>query len=160
MDVLIIAVLIIAAALLFLIELFIVPGISLAGIGALVCAVYANYYAFVHLGTTGGVVTLIISGIVCIGALVWFMRSKMLDRLALQKDVDWKVNPIGTERASERRVKVGDKGISVTRLAQIGSAEFDGNVVEVRSIDGFVDEKTPVVVRRINDGTIMVEKLK
>ncbi|MDR0939594.1 MAG: NfeD family protein [Mediterranea sp.] len=160
MDILIITVLIIAAALLLLVELFLVPGISLAGLGALACIVYANYYAFVHLGTAGGFITLLISAIVCIGALVWFMRSKTLDRLALKKEVDWKVNPTGNERMSERRVRVGDTGISVTRLAQIGSAEFNGNVVEVRSIDGFVDEKTPVVVRRINDGIIMVEKLE
>ena len=46
MDILIIAVLIIAAVILFLVELFVIPGISLAGISALVCILYANYYAF------------------------------------------------------------------------------------------------------------------
>ena len=45
MDILIIAVLIIAAVILFLVELFVIPGISLAGISALVCILYANYYA-------------------------------------------------------------------------------------------------------------------
>lgn len=46
MDILIITVLIIAAVILFLVELFVIPGISLAGISALVCIIYANYYAF------------------------------------------------------------------------------------------------------------------
>ena len=50
MDILIIAVLIIAAVILFLVELFVIPGISLAGISALVCILYANYYAFTNLG--------------------------------------------------------------------------------------------------------------
>ena len=140
MDILIITVLIIAAVILFLVELFVIPGISLAGISALVCIIYANYYAFANLGMAAG-------------SLVWFMRSKMLDKLALKKDIDSKV-----DRSAEDSVKVGDTGISTTRLAQIGYAEINGNIVEVKSIDGFLNEKTPIIVSRITDGTIMVEK--
>ena len=107
MDILIIAVLIIAAVILFLVELFVIPGISLAGISALVCILYANYYAFTNLGMAGGFVTLGISAVACIGSLIWFMRSKMLDKLALKKDIDSKV-----DRSAEDSVKVGDIGIS------------------------------------------------
>ena len=138
MDILIIAVLIIAAVILFLVELFVIPGISLAGISALVCILYANYYAFTNLGMAGGFVTLGISTVACIGSLIWFMRSKMLDKLALKKDIDSKID----------------------RLAQIGYAEINGKIVEVKSIDGFLNEKTPIIVSRITDGTIMVEKHK
>ena len=153
MDILIITVLIIAAVILFLVELFVIPGISLAGISALVCIIYANYYAFANLGMAAGFITLGISGVACIGSLVWFMRSKMLDKLALKKDIDSKV-----DRSAEDSVKVGDTGISTPRLAQIGYAEINGNIVEVKSIDGFLNEKTPIIVSRITDGTIMVEK--
>jgi hypothetical protein len=45
-------------------------------------------------------------------------------------------------------------------LALIGYAEIDGKIVEVKSIDGFLDEKTPVIVSRIADGSILVEKDK
>ena len=152
MDILIITVLIIAAVILFLVELFVIPGISLAGISALACILYANYYAFANLGMAGGFITLGISAVACIGSLIWFMRSKMLD---LKKDIDSKV-----DRSAEKSVKVGDTGISTTRLAQIGYAEINGNIVEVRSIDGFLNEKTPIIVSRITDGTILVEKHK
>ena len=152
MDILIITVLIIAAVILFLVELFVIPGISLAGISALACILYANYYAFANLGMAGGFITLGISAVACIGSLIWFMRSK---KLALKKDIDSKV-----DRSAEKSVKVGDTGISTTRLAQIGYAEINGNIVEVRSIDGFLNEKTPIIVSRITDGTILVEKHK
>ena len=121
MDILIIAILIIAAVILFLVELFVIPGISLAGISALVCILYANYYAFANLGMAGG--------------------SKV-------------------DRSAEESIKVGDTGISTTRLAQIGSAEINGKIVEVKSIDGFLNEKTPIIVSRITNGTIMVKKHK
>ena len=155
MDVLIIIILIVAAVILFLVELFVIPGISLAGISALACPTYANYYAFVHLGTGAGFITLLVSGVACIGALIWFMRSKTLDKLALKKYITSKV-----DRRAERSIKVGDTGISTTRLAQIGYAEINGDIVEVRSMDGLLNEKTPIVVRRITDGVILVEKLK
>lgn len=153
MDILIIAILIIAAVILFLVELFIIPGISLAGISALACILYANYYAFANMGMAGGFITLGISAAACIGSLVWFMRSKMLDKLALKENIDSKV-----DRSAEQSIKVGDTGVSTTRLAQIGYAEINDKIVEVKSMDGFLDEKTPIIVSRINDGTIMVER--
>ena len=155
MDVLIIIALIAAAVILFLVELFVIPGISLAGISALVCIIYANYYAFANLGTGAGFITLIISGIACIGSLVWFMRSKTLDKLALKKDITSKI-----DRSAAEKVKVGDTGITITRLAQIGNAEINGNIIEVKSMDGLLNEKTQIVVIRISDGIIFVEKLK
>ena len=143
MDVLIIIALIAAAVILFLVELFVIPGISLAGISALVCIIYANYYAFANLGTGAGFITLIISGIACIGSLVW------------KKDITSKI-----DRSAAEKVKVGDTGITITRLAQIGNAEINGNIIEVKSRDGLLNEKTPIVVNRITDGIIFVEKLK
>lgn len=155
MEILIIIILIVVAVILFLVELFVIPGISLAGISALICLTYANYYAFANLGTGAGFITLLVSAIACIGALVWFMRSKTLDKLALKKDITSQV-----DRRAERSIKVGDTGVSTTRLAQIGYAEINGDIVEVRSMDGLLNEKTPIVVRRITDGIILVEKLK
>lgn len=76
MDVLIIIVLIIAAVILFLVELFVIPGISFAGIAALGCIIFANYYAFANLGTGAGFITLVVSGVACVGSLVGFMQFK------------------------------------------------------------------------------------
>mgnify|MGYP003188529237 CR=1 FL=1 len=121
MDILIIASLIIGAVILFLVELFVIPGISVAGFLAGGCIIFANYYAFAYMGTTAGVITLIISALACIGSLVWFMRS---------------------------------------RLALIGYAEINGDIVEVKSSDGFLNEKTPIIVDRIADGVLLVERLK
>lgn len=155
MDILIIAALIIAAVILFLVELFVIPGISIAGILAGGCIIFANYYAFAFMGTTAGIITLAVSAVACIGSLVWFMRSKTLDKIALKKDITSKV-----DRSAEERVKIGDTGVTTTRLALIGYAEINGDIVEVKSTDGFLNEKTPIIVTRITDGVILVEKNK
>ena len=122
MDILIIASLIIGAVILFLVELFVIPGISVAGFLAGGCIIFANYYAFAYMGTTAGVITLIISALACIGSLVWFMRSKTLDKIALKKNITSKV-----DRSAEEKVKVGDIGVTTTRLALIGYAEINGH---------------------------------
>lgn len=155
MDVLIIIVLIIAAVILFLVELFVIPGISFAGIATLGCIIFANYYAFANLGTGAGFITLVVSGVACVGSLVGFMRSKTLDKLALKKDITSKI-----DNSAANKIKVGDMGITTTRLAQIGYAEIEGNIIEVKSTEGLLDEKTPIIVNRIADGTIFVEKQK
>lgn len=154
MDLLIIIVLIVVAVILFLVELFIVPGMSFAGIAALGCIIYANFYAFATLGSTAGFITMTVSAIACIGSLVWFMRSKTLDNIALKENITSKV-----DRKAEESLQLGDKGVTTTRLALIGYAEIKGKIVEVKSMDGFLDEKTPIIVSRITEGAILVEKL-
>lgn len=155
MDILIIVALIVAAIILLLMELFLLPGISVAGILAGACLLYANYFAFTYMGTLAGGITLAVSIIACIGSLVLFMRSKTLDKLALKKDIDSTV-----DRSEAAKVKVGDTGITTTRLALIGYAEINGNPVEVKSAGGFLDEKTPIKVVRIADGIILVDEQK
>ncbi len=155
MDILIIIGLIAAGIILFLIEIFVIPGISIAGIGAFFCLIYANYFAFSNLGNTAGFITLAASTIACVGTLILFMKSKTLDKIALKKNITSTI-----DNEAELSVKEGDSGIAVTRLALIGMADINGHHVEVKSVDGFIDEKTPIVVSRIADGTILVAKQK
>ena len=153
MDILIIASLIIAGLILFIIEVFLLPGISIAGIISAVCLLYANYYAFDTMGTLQGCITLVISAIGVIAITIWFMRSKTVDKLSLKKTIDYKPEPL-----KGLNLKVGDEGIALTRLALIGNAEFDGNIIEVRSTGDFIEEKSKIRIERIRDGIVMVEK--
>ena len=153
MDILIIASLIIGAVILFLVELFVIPGISVAGFLAGGCIIFANYYAFAYMGTTAGVITLIISALACIGSFVWFMRSKTVDRLSLKQTLDYKPEPL-----KGINIQAGDTGMSLTRLTLIGNAEINGHIIEVQSADGFIEERTPIQVTRINNGTVYVTR--
>ena len=154
MDILIIISLIVAGLVLFIIEVFLLPGISIAGIISAGCLLYANYYAFETLGTLPGCITLAVSAIGVIGITIWFMRSKTVDKLSLKETIDYKPEPLkGLD------LKPGDEGIALTRLALIGNAEFNGRIIEVRSADGFIDEKCRIRVERILDGVVMVQKV-
>ena len=154
MDIVIIASLIIAGLILFIIEVFLLPGISIAGIVSAGCLLYANYYAFDALGTIPGCITLAVSALGVVAITIWFMRSKTVDKLSLKKTIDYRPEPLkGLD------LKVGDEGIALTRLALIGNAEFSGRIIEVRSSGEFIDQKSKIRVERILDGVVLVEKV-
>ena len=151
MEVFIILALILAGLLLFIVEVFLIPGISIAGIASAICLLYAHYYAFDTLGPVAGFITLIASALSCVVIIVWFMRSKTMDKLSLKKTLDYKIDPL-----KGIRIRIGDKGTTITRLALIGNANINGNIIEVRSADGLIDENTPVYVERVVGGTVIV----
>jgi membrane-bound ClpP family serine protease len=153
MEVLLIIALIVAGLLLFAVEVFLIPGISVAGIASALCLLYAVYYAFTSIGTLAGLLTLVVGAVGVVGVTAWFMRSKTVDKLSLKKSLDYDLNPL-----KDIDIRVGDTGRAVTRLALIGNADIKGHILEVRSADGFIDEKTPIVVERITDGCILVHK--
>ena len=61
METLIIIALIVGGLILFAIEVFLIPGISITGIGSAVCVLYAIYAAFTSLGSEAGFITLGVS---------------------------------------------------------------------------------------------------
>lgn len=155
MGILFIIALVISALLLLLVELFVIPGSSLAAILSAICLTWAVAYAFINISALAGIITLIIALILGSCVLITFMRSKTLDKVALTEEVSSTV-----DRSVAAQVQVGDKGYAVTRLALIGNADINGHVVEVRSADGFLNEKTPVVVTCVTDNEIIVQKIK
>ena len=155
MGILFIIALVISALLLLLVELFVIPGSSLAAILSAICLTWAVAYAFINISALAGIITLIIALILGSCVLITCMRSKTLDKVALTEEVSSTV-----DRSVAAQVQVGDKGYAVTRLALIGNAEINGHVVEVRSADGFLNEKTPVVVTCVTDNEIIVQKIK
>lgn len=154
MGTLIIITLIIAGLLLFAVEVFLIPGISLAGIASGASILYAIYYAFSSLGTQAGFITLGASVVGIAGVTLWFMRSKTVDRLALNQTLNFKLNPLkGLD------LQVGDTGVTTTRLTLIGNTEIKGQRIEVQSADGFIEEKTAIRISRIDNGVVYVQRV-
>ena len=153
MEVLIISFLIIAGLILFTTEVFLIPGISIAGIASAASLLYAIYYAFENISTQAGLITIGITVIGIIGITIWFIQSKTVDRFALKQTLDYKTNSL-----QEYDIHIGDIGKTTTRLTLIGNAEINGQIYEVQSADGFIDEGTPIRICRITESTIYVQK--
>lgn len=153
LDIIIIVALVIVALVLMVVEMLLIPGFGIAGLGAIGAFGYANYYAFTEIGNLAGFITLTSSLFLAIVIIVFVLRSRTMDKLALNKNIDSTV----ANKAS-KEVRVGDTGVTLTRLALIGNALVNDNIIEVKSCDGFLDENTPIIVERIAENVIMVKK--
>ena len=153
MDILIIVALNLAAIVLFILELFVFPGLTLAALAGLGCMAYSIYYAFIHLGATAGYITWATSGLIALIAIYYFMKWKKIDKVSLKENIESTV-----DRSAERSIQVGDKGTAITRLALYGRALINNQNIEVKSTTGFINEKEPLVVVSVNDAEVLVAK--
>lgn len=153
-DILIISAFVILGVLLLMAEIFLLPGLTVAGFAGVGSLIGAIVYAFIYVGNEAGYITLGVSIVVTVGTFVYLVKSKAMDRIALTTDVDSKVDISEVES-----IQKGDKGVAESRLNPIGSVNFDGTVVEAKSIDGeYISEGTVVEAVKI-ESNILVRRV-
>ncbi len=153
MDILIIILLVLIGVVLIILEIFFLPGITVAGFSSLIFFGGGIYYAFVNLGTTAGYVTIAASVVACVVGIIWFMRSKSLDRISLKTDID---SVIPTQVNDS--IKVGDEGIALSRLNPMGTVLIGTVQVEGKTREDFIDVVSSVIVERVERTSVIVRK--
>lgn len=151
MDILIVCLLLIVGIVFFLMELFLLPGISVAGVVGLLSTAGAIAYAYIHVGVWAGTLTLII-GLMAFALMAWwFMRSKALDKMTLKTGIDGKIDPLqGLD------IHPGDTGCTLSRLAPMGKVRVNGGTVEAKTNGEFIDEGTDIVVLEVYKTNVLV----
>jgi membrane-bound ClpP family serine protease len=155
MSILAIILLILLGIFLFIVEFLLVPGITIAGIGGAVLMGVAVYFAYATHGNTVGNYTLVASLILLVGGGAYALRAKTWRRLMLHKNIDSKVE-VGLE---EDKIKVGDRGECITRMAPVGKVLINGIIVEGKSQRGFLDQHTPVEVIKVLNTQVIVKSI-
>ena len=139
---------------LFIVELFVVPGTSVVGIAGIVAVVYGLVRIFTDMGNTAGWIALIAVVAICSVITTWFVRTKSWKKITLNDELAAKVNVV-----DEQKIKVGDEGKALSRLVPMGQADFGGETYEVHSTDGFIDQRTSIKVVKIEGSKIFVTAL-
>ena len=135
-----------------ILEIFIIPGFGLSGIGAIVCALLDTVLIYYEFGPLWAVVTIIVTIVVFGLMIAWVAHSKTFDKMALHTAIN------STNATSEQlSVQVGDEGKALTRLALIGNAQIKGKMVEVKSSGAFINPGTPIRVISVSEANITVE---
>lgn len=102
MDIILVVLLVLAGVALLLMELFLLPGFGVAGIGGFGFLVGAVIYAYIYLGMVAGMITLGVCVLVSILAIWGFTRSKALDKMALDTKIDSQVQ-LADNRLKEKQ---------------------------------------------------------
>lgn len=148
-----IIILVLIAMFLLAVELVLLPGITVAAIGAIGACAFAIYKAFVLYGSMGGWITIGAILLLSVLTIAFCLRAKTWKRFTLKDNID------GTsqELPQQYNVKVGDRGTAITRLAPMGKVLIDGNTFEAKSIDKYIDQKSVVEVVGFENFNIIVK---
>jgi len=154
MSWIIIITLIVIGLLFLILEILVLPGTTVAGIigGALI--VVSIWQTYVSHGTSAGHYTVAGTFVLTFFVLYFSLRSKTWKKLMLNSSINSRVNVI-----SEKNLKVGDAGRTISRLAPAGKARINDIIFEVRTMGDFIDQESDIVVVKINRNKIIV-KLK
>lgn len=144
MSALVIVLIILLGLFLLVLEFFVFPGVTFAGIGGFIFTAGGIFLAYQGYGTTYGNIALVSTLFVAIIILVLSFRSNTWNRLMLHANVDGRV-----ETVEENQVHAGDEGVAITRLNPIGKVMVNGIVIEGKCPGHFVDENSPVIVKEV-----------
>lgn len=145
--------LILTGILLLLAEIFIIPGVGLAGGLGVFSLAGACYLSFDRLGSVAGTIITLVIIVSLVLLLIYCLRAKTWKKFELNEVIDSKGTPA-------LPVHVGSQGKTITRLAPMGSARLEDKTVEVTSLEGMLDAGTDIVVERIESNKIFVRKVQ
>ena len=105
MDIFLVVLLVLAGVALLLMEMFLLPGFGIAGIGGFACLIAAIVLAWVWLGKIAGYITMA-ACLVVSGLAIWgFLRSKTLDKMALDTKIDGQVHLADNKLKKDKKHK-------------------------------------------------------
>lgn len=148
--------LIILGLLLFVVEFMLIPGITVAGIGGAACIIGGIVMAFTSHGTTTGLLVLGSTALVLVVTTILMLRAGTWKKMMLNTTIDSKIDAIGSDAP---KVRVGDRGVTVTRLAPGGKVLVNGDYFEAKSVDILIDPKKEVEVIRVEDNKVIVKPI-
>ncbi|MCD4746650.1 MAG: NfeD family protein [Bacteroidales bacterium] len=148
----IIIVLIVIGLLFLILEILVLPGTNIAGVLGFILLGIGIWQAYSTYGRLAGHYTLGATFLFTFVTLYFSLKSKTWKKLMLKSKIDSKVNII-----DEKKVKVGDTGVTVSRLAPAGKATINGEFYEVHSTGDFIDQETEIIVLKINYNKIIVK---
>lgn len=148
-------VLLIVFGILFLVaELVLLPGVSIGAVLSLVCYGSAIYMAFRDYGPVAGVAVILIIIVLSVIATVVSLRAKTWQRFSLRQ----KINSSSMDAPAEK-LRIGDRGVTISRLSPMGKVEIGGRIYEAKSMDAYVDPRSEIEVVGFENFSVIVKTI-
>ncbi len=146
--------LIVCGIILLVIELVFVPGTTVLGIVGFVMLIGGVYISFAKFGQVTGGWVLAGTALISILAVVYSLRSGTWKKLVLRSSMDSKVN-----ENEKLALQVGLKGVAISDLRPIGTAEFLEKTYEVQTQGNYLVAGTPITISALSNNKIIVEPI-
>lgn len=149
-----IVILILFGVLFLVAELVLLPGFSVGAVLSLVCYGSAIYMAFRDYDPLTGCIVVGAVLLLSLVATVVSLRAKTWQRFSLRQEID-----SSSMSSPESELKVGDRGVTLSRLAPMGKVDFGGRTYEAKSLDSFVDPRKEVEVIGFENFNVIVKTI-
>ncbi len=148
----IILILIVAGMIFLLLEVLVIPGSTVVGVVGFILIAVGVWQSYAVYGTPAG--HYVLAGTLALTVLLlgFSLRSKTWSRVMLHAEVDGRANVI-----EKNTVKVGDRGVTVSRLAPSGKIMINDKFYEAKTMGEFIDQQTDVKVIKIAHNQIFVQ---
>jgi membrane-bound ClpP family serine protease len=154
MSLLAIIIIILLGIFLLLVEFLLIPGFTVFGVGGFVFILLGIGSSYYFHGIPTGNYTLLGTAVLSLVTIYYVFKGKTWKKIGLQAKISSKHEPFDSES-----IHPGDPGKTVTRLAPIGKAMVNNTICEAKSVSGFIDENTDIIVVKVLNTQIIV-KLK
>ncbi|MFR9603024.1 MAG: NfeD family protein [Rikenellaceae bacterium] len=147
--------LILMGVIFMVVEMLLLPGVTLGALLSVCSFGGAIYVAFDALGNTVGVSVIVASIAVSIITFVWAIKTDVWKRISLKERVE------GSSSASPSEViSLGSRGVAMSRLAPMGRAKFGDTIIEAKSMEAYIDPKSEVEVVGYDNAAVIVKLIK
>ena len=148
---LLIAILIALGLFLVIVEIVLIPGTTIAGIAGLFLMGAGIFWMYADHGPTAGHTALGITGVTSAIALYFSFKSKAWERFSNKSSIDGRANVI------DEHIKVGDEGVTLSRLRPMGSVLINGIKTEAQTTGDGLEDNVTVVVTKVLPNKIIVK---
>jgi membrane-bound ClpP family serine protease len=137
---------------LLIVELIFIPGTTVVGVLGLIFAVVGVVISYAQFGNDVGLYVLIATLTITAVAVFFSFRSGVWSKFSLKSSIKSRVN-----EESTHALQPGDTGITRSALRPMGTAEFNNQLVEVRTLGQFVENGKTVKIISVEANRIVVE---
>ena len=148
-----------------LVEILIIPGFGLAGIGAIILLAAGVYLSWIRLSLAWSIGATLISISSIILSIVLLRKSGISGSMVLKRRVSDSASlPAAGKQAEEESKKkdsvicVGQTGLAVSNLRPAGIANFQGRRLNVLTDGTYIRKNTRIKIIRIEGNRIFVEE--
>ncbi|MEA3505452.1 MAG: NfeD family protein [Bacteroidota bacterium] len=144
--------LIVVGLIFLLLEVLVIPGITIAGIIGSVLIVVGIWYSYTEFGNKIGIIVLGSTVFITIISLYFALKGNTWKKMMLTSSIVSKV-----EHFDDYKPLVGDEGITISRLNPIGKVRFKDDYFEAKSTVGYINPSTKVIITKIEHNEIIVK---
>ncbi len=138
-----------------IVEMLLLPGVTLGALLSVCSFAGAIYVAFDALGHMAGVSVVVASIAISLLTFVWAIRTDMWKRISLKERVAG-----STSQSPSEVIALGSRGVAMSRLAPMGRAKFGDTIIEAKSLESFIDPKSEVEVVGYDNAAVIVKLVK